>query len=582
MRTFAVNMETTDKSTCRELAALLAGHGIEDVVISPGSRNTPLIIALHRSGRFRLRVVVDERSAAFIALGIASMTQRPVAIVCTSGSALLNYAPAVAEAFYREVPLIVVSADRPEEWIDQDDSQTIRQPGCLANIVKQSIDIPVENGSATQSWMVNRLVNDILIKSVSGRPGPVHINIQLDTPLSHTAETGGTNPRIINVAAPPAELPPERIDALVASLDENERLLVVAGFMHPDKSVSHALERLAALPNTAVLHEAQANIHGEGIIGNIDRVLSEIRHEMPTYLQPTLVITMGGSLVSRFIKSRLRDQKGLRHWHIGIRDISTDCFKCLDTRIEVPAESFLPHFAEAMTRRYADSDSSFRSGWNSLAKNAGISHKRYLDSAPWSDLTAMRLLISGTPAGWDLQASNGTAIRYVQLFDYSHFRRIDCNRGVSGIDGCTSTAVGAAIATGHPTLLVSGDMSAQYDMGALAASDIPPTFRMAVLNNGGGGIFRFIPSTAALPELERYFVADVRLPLRQLADGFGFDYYEADSPESFSEAVGKFTAPSARPAILNIITPGEKSGAILTDYFTRKQYNYNDETVDHN
>ena len=130
--------EFVAKQTCTIVADLLHAWGVEDVVLSPGSRNAPLIMSIVRSGRFRTHVVIDERSAAFIALGMSLASERPVAAVCTSGTALLNYAPAVAEAYYRRVPLIAVSADRPLRWIDQDDSRTIRQAGCLGNIVRAS------------------------------------------------------------------------------------------------------------------------------------------------------------------------------------------------------------------------------------------------------------------------------------------------------------------------------------------------------------------------------------------------------------------------------------------------------------
>lgn len=165
------------------MVSLLEKHCVEEAVVSPGSRNAPLMMALSASGSIRCTVVIDERSAAFIALGKASVTGRPVVLVCTSGTALLNYAPAVAEAYYRKVPLIAVSADRPVEWIDQDDSQTLRQYEALANYVKGNYNIPADCSAPTRQWYANRMVNDALISATSGRQAPVHINVQLDAPL---------------------------------------------------------------------------------------------------------------------------------------------------------------------------------------------------------------------------------------------------------------------------------------------------------------------------------------------------------------------------------------------------------------
>jgi 2-succinyl-5-enolpyruvyl-6-hydroxy-3-cyclohexene-1-carboxylate synthase len=172
-----------------------------------------------------------------------------------------------------------------------------------------------------------------------------------------------------------------------------------------------------------------------------------------------------------------------------------------------------------------------------------------------------------------LQISNGTAVRYAQLCQYRHIHRIDCNRGVSGIDGSTSTAIGAAMAYSGMTVLLTGDMSAQYDLGALATSNIPAQFRMIVISNDGGSIFRFIKPTSSLPECNECFAANVRLPLKQLADGFNFNYLEASNETQLNEALHKFFAPSDRPAILNIITSGDSSAEIFRKYLTRYKNN---------
>lgn len=565
-------MLTTDKVVCRELASLLACHGVKDVVLSPGSRNAPLIVAIARSEQLRHRVVVDERCAAFVALGMAVQSQQPVALVCTSGTAMLNYAPAIAEAYYREVPLIVVTADRPQEWIDQDDSQTIRQYGALDNIVKESYNIPVETGDATQMWMVNRLVSDALIKASSGRKGPVHINVQLDVPLTNLADVAQHQPRIIDIVERPTTLATAQARELGSRLAPPCKVLIIAGFQNPDSKLSRAMVRLAAIPNVAVLCEAQANLHGPNLHGNIDRILNEMTEAERTDMLPDVVITIGGSLVSRFVKAWLRGRTGISHWHVGERGASVDCFKCLSLRIELPAASFMPQLASAM-QPFGNSDSSYGNRWRQLAQRAERRYHDFTATAPWSDLKAVDMLVAAIPARANLQAGNGTAVRYIQLCDHEHVHRTDSNRGVSGIDGCTSTAIGASMAYDGLTVLVSGDMSAQYDMGALAISGIPSTFRLAILNNGGGGIFRFIKTTATLDELDECFAADVRLPLRQLAQGFGFNYLRADSAVSMKEALTTFFAHSDRPIILDIVTDGSLSAAELNRYFDEANTN---------
>nr|WP_301196730.1 thiamine pyrophosphate-binding protein [uncultured Duncaniella sp.] len=223
-------MLTTDKQSCNILADLLVAHGVRHVVLSPGSRNAPLVLALSRREDLQTDVVIDERSAAFIALGMSIQSGEPVAIVCTSGSALLNYAPAVAEAFYRCAPLIVISADRPEEWIDQDDSQTIWQQNALAPYVKRSCDIPAHTDFPNGKWVCNRLINDLLLEAVNGRRGPVHINIRLDAPLNKLADYTENASRVIRMVSPSVELPTAEARKIGESIASPRKVLIIVGF----------------------------------------------------------------------------------------------------------------------------------------------------------------------------------------------------------------------------------------------------------------------------------------------------------------------------------------------------------------
>lgn len=563
---------TIDNDSCVMLAALLREHGVTDVVVSPGSRNVPIIVALHRLDCFRIQSVVDERSAGFIALGKALISSRPVAVVCTSGTALLNFAPAVAEAYYRGVPLIVISADRPAEWIDQDDSQTIRQFRVMDNIVKHSYDLPAHTDADNLRWYVRRTIDDAILMSSSVPSGPVHLNIQIDEPLNRMRPVSAAVTRFISSVAPLPALPTHEARALGRELASPRRVLIIAGFHAPSEKLSRALAKLGRLPNVAIMHEAQSNLHIPSDIAsipNIDAVLTAIPAPLLHDMAPDVVITYGGAILSRMVKSWIRENaSSVSHWHVGISTNAVDCFQCLERRIHMTPEVFFPQLASAMQPWRAECD--YSSAWINLRDAAIDSKAAYAASAPWSDFTAMRIVMRSIQKGVNLQLSNGTAVRYAQLFPYSSIHRIDCNRGVSGIDGCTSTAIGSAIQYSGLTVLITGDMSAQYDIGALACADIPSRFRMIVLNNSGGGIFRFINSTSSLPERDKYFVADVRLPLRNLAEGFGLRYLEADSPETCAAALKDFFAASDRPVILNIITPPEESAEILKEYFKIK------------
>ncbi|MCM1522215.1 MAG: 2-succinyl-5-enolpyruvyl-6-hydroxy-3-cyclohexene-1-carboxylic-acid synthase [Muribaculaceae bacterium] len=558
--------ESTDKIAARILSELLTAHGIERVVISPGSRNAPLIVALSRNDELECPVVIDERSAAFSALGMSLQSGRPVGVCCTSGTALLNYAPAVAEAYYRGIPLIVISADRPEEWIDQDDSQTLWQQDALAPYVKRRCDIGARLDFPNGEWWVNRVINDALLEAVSGRPGPVHINIRLDAPLNRMTEPGSVPQRVITEIAPTGDLTTARARELGEFLASPRRVMFVAGFHTPDNRLNKALGKMAALPNVAVLTETIANLHNPLFISRIDSTLSRLTPEQRESMMPDTVITLGGALVSRHIKEWIRSlPPTVRHWHVGVSHTTVDCFGHLSMRIEMEPSIFMRQLASAMQIHRKESDYAMK--WQEAAHRAAAIHDQKVEAAPWSDLKALAKVFAMIPRDWNLHLSNGTPIRYAQLMDCSHIHRTDCNRGVSGIDGCTSTALGASAVYRGTTLLISGDMSFQYDISALSSSLMNGRMKMIVVCNGGGGIFRFIGATRSLPELDQYLSVGTNLPLKGLCDAYGISYFKAESEEELEDSFIGFSRESANPALLAIHTSGRLSAEILTDYF---------------
>ncbi len=556
------------------LASLLARHGVSTAIISPGSRNAPLVVALERHADIDTRVVIDERSAAFIALGISvAHGGEPVALVCTSGTAPLNYAPAVAEAYYRNIPLIVVTADRPSEWIDQDDSQTIVQPGIYSNFIKGTFDIPVESDDPDRMWYINRTINDALTLAMADKPGPVHINVRLADPLGaiegvEDMDTWSDGARFISRVHSQAPLDAEiEFDELGQLMGPSSRVLILAGFMEPC-CADAILRELSRRPNIVVMHEAQSNLHGYGdFIANIDATLHEAVPGIDDVYTPDIVITIGGSLTSRMIKTWLRKLPSLSHWSIGPSAHAVDCLRKLTHRIPYNTTEALTALCKATPKRNNSEITSFKQAWLNAWDNAKKRADEWADKAPWCDFKAMHAIIRAVPKGWNLQVSNGTAVRYTQLFDYAKVAHVGCNRGVSGIDGCTSTAIGMAVGSQNATLLITGDMSAQYDLGALACNFIPDTFKMIVLNNGGGGIFRYIPSTRKLDELNEYFVTQVNLPLAKLAPAFGFKYLCASNEDQLKTSLKKLMSSSNSPTILEVKTDGEISAQYLTEFF---------------
>lgn len=531
------------------VAEALEAYGITDVFASPGSRNAPLLMAMNRREAITVRPVVDERSAAFIALGYSLVSQRPAALVCTSGSALLNYAPAVAEAYYRKLPLIIISADRPSEWIGQDDSQTLPQLGAFGSLVKCSVSLKGEIASELEIWETNRNLNEAMQTALSGRRGPVHINVALSNPLTAEVDNPEDSFRKIELLEPYPGLNPTEGKRLAAET-AGRNVLIVGGFCQPSETMNSAFASLAKCGNIVVAADALANLSCGNIIPLPDLAIrSELLKDPDA--RPDILITFGGSLISSHLKDYLRSAGIREHWHVGENDALIDSYFSLTKRIEIPEGNFFRYFAKLIERQRA-SQTRFKELWWQAVRSQQDERIEKLADASWDEEKAIDLLMSRLPGQWNLQLSNGLTPRYALRSQAWRFHRRDCNRGVSGIDGSISTALGASLAFKGTTLLVTGDMSMQYDIAALSSTLLSARLKIVVINNGGGGIFEKIQTTRNLPELPELLKCQLRLPLEKLAEGYGLRYFRVSSEEELLRLLPEFINEQDLPSLLEV------------------------------
>lgn len=554
----------------KEIFELLVSYGVRHVVVSPGSRNASLIQGAEAIETLKKYVVVDERCAGFTALGLAMVSRTPVALVCTSGTAVLNYAPAVAEAFYQGVPLIVLSADRPMEWIDQDDSQTIRQPGSLANIVKGYYNINGDAKEPDQLWYINRMLNEGLSLALAPKQGPVHFNVPHNGILRSEEVDKAVNARKINRIIPPRRLENQQIKEL-ADFARDMKIMITAGFMLPDNKLQKAIATLYALPNVCVMAETLSNLHLPEDAFMVDTALFRMDSEAAETLRPDLVISIGGALVSRKLKEFVRNYPPRATWNVGYAHNIADCFKSLTAVIECDPATFLQSFGKRlkyiMSGSAASGNADYRQSWIEFRRRC----YRPVTGYPWCDLSALTLVLNTLPEETNLFLSNGTSVRYGQIIPYPLSHAVYSNRGVSGIEGSTSTAIGASLAYDKLTCLITGDMSFAYDIGALASRLVSPKMRIVVLGNGGGDIFRFIPATSHLAIREKYLCAECDLPISDLAAAYGWDYFYAASESDLQRDLEEFFHVDFMPKILHIDTSAEKnSSEILRNYLSGK------------
>lgn len=533
-------------------------------MISPGSRNAPLSISFNRDERVECFVIVDERSAAFFALGLAQMSGEPVGLVCTSGTALLNYAPAVCEAFYQRIPLVVLSADRPVEWIDQDDSQAINQQNIFAGYVKKSFQLPAEVSCNDDAWYVNRCLNEAINLAMAGRKGPVHINIPLREPLYRLSGDFAQNERKIECYEPDSRLSDRQLEELRERASGCDKILILCGFMPAaaTEKAAQIWQKTTENQQVVILAEPVSNVGCATAITTIDRVLNTLTPVEIELFTPDLVISCGGALVSKQIKTFLKNNPPREHWYVGKGESHIDTLQRLTALIQCEPTDFLEQLFPV-----TGGDAGFSERWNQKAAVAEKRHNRFLEGAPWSDLKAFEILTSALPARCNLQLGNSSAVRYGHLFRQNNPSTIYSNRGTSGIDGSTSTAVGAACNSQQPTVFISGDISFYYDSNALWNKYLSPNLRIVVMKNGGGSLFRFIPGPSEVEELEEYFEAAQDLNIAKMADLYGLPYYRANSADELRELLPLFLAKHDRTPVLEICTPREENDVVLKGYF---------------
>ena len=546
----------------QSIIQLCKSHNIQHIVISPGSRNAPLTIGFTNHDFFECYSIVDERSAGFFALGIAQQLQQAVVLVCTSGSALVNYYPAVTEAFYSRIPLVVISADRPEHLINIGDGQTIMQPHIFgahilyeANL-KQYIKKSFFN-------VVNK--NDSLIDKAlhiaTANKGPVHINAPFPEPLYETVGEFLVQPELIKIKKKTVSFSISNLDA--KKWCSSKRKMVLVG-VNPPKSVQEIyLKLIANDPSVIVLTETTSNLNHSNFFSSIDQLITPLDATDFDSLQPDLLITFGGMVVSKKIKTFLRSNPPKTHWHID-PVIANDTFFCLTKHFKCTVNTF---FAKLNLSSIPLPISIYFEKWNSIKMRRIQKHNEYVKSIPFSDFKVFDSVLSQIPNNYMVQSSNSSTIRYLQLFEINPSLTVFCNRGTSGIDGSTSTAIGAACVSQQPTVFITGDLSFFYDSNALWNNYIPLNFRIIIVNNRGGGIFRILPGNKNSENFSTFFETNHLLNAEPISKLFDLEYTSASSKEELDTALVDFYKQSSRPKILEIFTPSSKNDQILLSYF---------------
>jgi 2-succinyl-5-enolpyruvyl-6-hydroxy-3-cyclohexene-1-carboxylate synthase len=553
-----------------DIAEICAKKGVDTVVISPGSRSAPLVLGFARHPQIQKHVVVDERCAAYMAMGMAQTFNKAVALICTSGTAALNFAPAIAEAYYLGVPLLILTADRPMEWVDQADGQTIRQQNLYGQHVKRSYQLPSDYSHADSAWFTNRVLNEAINLALSPVQGPVHVNVPLREPLypAIDKEITYSEVRILQRTNTYNKILPADWEAIKSEFNRSDKKLLVLGQYSYNPEFIKELRAFAESSNIPIVADVTANAHflrGD-IVKHQDLFLAHLSQEQLASLQPDMLISMGGSLVSKHLKLFLRKYKPAVHWHISEGDTSPDTFRTLTRHIPVSPFAFLKKANRTASGLDTERNEDFSYLWHGADKIIGLKLKEYQKEIAFSDFSSTFQLLQNMPANSLLHVSNSMAIRYVNFIGMNKQVEVYSNRGTSGIDGCLSTAIGSAMKTSKQVTLLIGDLAFFYDSNALFQQVLPDNLKIVVLNNHSGNIFKVIDGPSHLPEGERYFETKHQLSVQFLAAGYGIPFSQASEGFSLKKSLQEMYA-QAGSSILEITTdPSQNVGALKEFY----------------
>ncbi|MDY7394363.1 2-succinyl-5-enolpyruvyl-6-hydroxy-3-cyclohexene-1-carboxylic-acid synthase [Aureibaculum sp. 2210JD6-5] len=553
-------MTYSKKQLSQLIVESCVAYKIEHVIISPGSRNAPLTIGFTNHSKIKTYSIVDERCAAFFALGIAQQTQKPVALVCTSGSALLNYYPAFAEAFYSNILLIVISADRPKQLIDVGDGQTIRQENVFANhslfnanLVEGEV---FENENAT---LISKAIQLAIIKG-----GPTHINVPFDEPLYETTNSLSVNGIDKKLISTEKEIDYD-FDYFAKLWNTSTKKMVLIGNHYPDVLLQQQLEELIKDKSVLIFTETTSNVHHPKFINSVDKLIFPLNDVDFDQLKPEILLTLGGMIVSKRIKQFLRKFKPEHHWHVN-GESAPDTFHCLTQHFKLPTTVYFQYFLKEIK----PVKSAYQKNWLSIKESRNKKQNQFIKNVEFSDFKVFDVILSELPDNVQLQLGNSSVVRYAQLFDNNPTIKVFCNRGTSGIDGSTSTAIGAASVNLEQTIFITGDISFFYDSNALWNSYIPNNFRIIVINNGGGGIFKILPGPQKTNALN-YFETPHNLTAEHLCKMYKLDYFKAKNERELSNQLKPFFNSVERPKLLEIFTPNNLNDKVLKEYFKHIQ-----------
>lgn len=551
----------TDNKMLLQVISLLKAHNINKIVISPGSRHFQLTRSLNADNYFKLYSIVDERSAAFFALGLIQRTNEPVAVCCTSGSAIANYASAVSEAYYQNLPLMLITADRLPAFLGQKEDQMIDQKNIFSGFINYSCQLPVIK-TEIDEWYTNRVINEACIKLSQHGKGPVHINYPI---LSHSSDTYKTAnlPDVRKITYNPADIDKDKWETYAKKLKDKRIMIVWGQSVNITDNLKASLDDFCSKYNCVILTDRISNLQHSNAIDNAFVVLRALSLEERKKLFPNIVISIGGNMVfNNEIKGYLKATSNkFESWQVGVDGSISDPYRRLTQMFEMNEYSFFQNIVDTSQQKLKR-NSEYYERWKEISESIEEPNVKY------SQLYVTGKLLKSLPNHSILHLANSHTIRMGHMFDFNKTVSCYCNRGVNGIDGCMSTAVGYASGSDKINFLIIGDLTFFYDMNALWNRYITENLRILLINNGAGAVMHSPTNQKPGSSIKSYTSAGHKTSAKGWVESLGIKYYSAKNKTEADKGIEVLINQKKEgPVLLEVFTNTEDDVLVFYKYF---------------
>lgn len=544
----------SDDKMVLQLLSLLKKNNIRRIVISPGSRDFALIHSFEADSFFKLYSVVDERSAAFFALGVIQQTGEVCAVCCSSGTACMNYGSAIVEAYYQKLPLLVLSADRLPEYLNQLEDQMYDQLDTFKNCTKYAVQLPVVE-SERDEWYCNRLINEAIIELTHHGRGPVHINIPF---LGHGTFQTTELPDVRKISLTNGYIGVDQWKNFSDRLKNKKVLIIWGQSVVQSVELFEAVDSFVSKIDAVILTDNMANCKSKYAITNTLSVLLSIGKSKHMEFLPDVIISIGGNnIFNQTIKPFLSGAQ-FEHWLVGEEGKVCDSYRKLTEIFEMPEYFF---FRQIAANAAYTNNNGFRQNWMIA------SDKCVLPENDYNEMYAIGKLMSRLPANSDLQIANSFSSRMAHYYKVDSHIRVNCNRGVNGIDGSMSTAIGFSADNSRPTFLIIGDLSFFYDMNSLWIRHIGRNLRILLINNGGGALLYRAVTPSLRDSVGPHVAAYHDATAKGWVESRGIRYFSATNKEECDAGLDMlFDAAIEQPILLEVFTSIKPDAMSMDNY----------------